>query len=139
MNWTLEELERRNREAIENGAHTGFYYGSYYGGGNPSPLPNKQNKYGVASKEHRTVGLLTFASKAESQAYRTLLILMEAGKITELELQPVFKFPMGFEYRADFRAAYADGRVDVIDVKGSENSGVQVVKLKCMAVLLSWT
>ncbi len=90
------------------------------------------NKYRVAPKEERTVGLLTFASKTEAQAYQVLLILHEAGKITKLELQPAFKFPMGFEYRADFRATYDDGSVEVIDVKGMETP-VFKLKAKCMA------
>ncbi len=86
-----------------------------------------RNKYSVAPKEDRTVGLLTFASKAEAKAYQTLLLLQESGKITKLELQPVFKFPMGYEYRADFRVTYDDGTVEVIDVKGMETP---VFKLK---------
>ncbi len=35
--WTPEELERRNREVfgVDSGAHTGYYNGSFYGGGDP--------------------------------------------------------------------------------------------------------
>lgn len=89
--------------------------------------PRRRHKYGVAPKEERTVGNITFASKAEAQAYATLLILRQKNEITKLELQPVFKFPMGYEYRADFRVTWSDGREEVIDVKGFETP---VFKLK---------
>lgn len=92
----------------------------------------KRNKYGVAPKAERTVGCLTFASKAEADAYKTLLMLESTGQITKLELQPVFKFEMGFSYVADFRITWADGSVEVIDVKGYLTP-VFKLKAKCMA------
>ncbi len=97
-----------------------------------APKPEKTNKYRVAPKAERTVGLLTFASKAEALAYQTLLMLQEMGDVTKLELQPVFKFPMGYEYRADFRVTYKGGNVEVIDVKGMETP-VFKLKMKNMA------
>ncbi len=87
----------------------------------------KRNKYGVSPKEERTVDGILFASKAEAKAYQELSFLQKSGAVKHIELQPVFKFPMGYEYRADFRVTYDDGTVEVIDVKGMETP---VFKLK---------
>ena len=128
LSWTSDQIDARNREVF----------------GVPSlsldvplavdlmPTKPRTNKYGVAPKEERTIGLLTFASKAEAHAYQKLLILTNGGGVEGIELQPVFKFPMGFEYRADFRVTYTDGSVEVIDVKGVETP-VFKLKAKCMA------
>ncbi len=122
MNWTPEELAARNREVL---------------GIDRAPVPDSeqntpQNKYRVAPKDERTIDGITFASKAEMMAFQNLALLQESGFVTKLELQPVFKFPMGFEYRADFRVTYASGDVEVIDVKGVETP-VFKLKAKCMA------
>ncbi len=121
-NWTPEELAARNREVL---------------GIDRASVPNSeqnapQNKYRVAPKDQRTVQGITFASKAEMMAFQKLYMLQESGFVTKVELQPVFKFPMGFEYRADFRVTYASGDVEVIDVKGVETP-VFKLKAKCMA------
>ena len=90
------------------------------------------NKYRVAPKAERTIGSLTFASKAEASAYQTLLALQVAGEVTKLELQPEYKFPPGITYRGDFRVTYKDGSVVTIDVKGV-NTPVFVIKRKLLA------
>lgn len=94
-------------------------------------LPERRNKYGVAPKEERTVDGILFASKAEMEAYCKLRMLQAAGEVTKLELQPVFKFPPGFEYRADFRVTYRDGSVSVVDTKGVETA-VFRLKKRCL-------
>lgn len=57
-------------------------------------------------------------------------MLKRAGVVTEIDLQPKFLLQAGYRdyhtkrwvrpitYVADFRVAYADGRVEVIDTKG---------------------
>lgn len=109
----------------------------------PAPAPIRRNKYGVCAPETRTVDGIIFASKAEAEAYCKLRTLQAAGEVTVLERQPVFKFPPGFSYVADFRVTYADGRTVVIDVKGI-HTPVFKLKRKCMeffypeTVLLLW-
>ncbi len=119
MNWTPEELAARNREVL--GIDRA-----------PEPVAAPTNKYRVAPKDERTCEGITFASKAEMLAYQKLALLQGSRFVMEIELQPVFKFPMGFEYRADFRVMYQDGTVEVIDVKGVQTP-VFKLKAKCMA------
>jgi len=71
---------------------------------------------------------IIFDSRKEANRYRELCLLKRAGEVTWIELQPVFVLQEGFRhegkrhrpitYRADFRVTYADGRVEVEDVKG---------------------
>ena len=92
----------------------------------------RANKYGVAKREDRTVDGIVFASRREAYRYMELKILQKIGDITDLELQPVFKFPMGFKYVADFR--YWDKRLGyfiIEDVKGVKTE-VFKLKLKCL-------
>lgn len=88
---------------------------------------NKKNKYGVSKKEERTYNNITFASKAEMKRYKELLLLLKAGQIFDIELQPEFvlqeKFEhngtkyCGIKYRGDF--GYFENNKRVIeDVKG---------------------
>ncbi len=121
MNWTPEELAARNREVL-----------GIVRAPEPAPSAARKHKYGVAPKDERTIEGIVFASKAETIAYQKLTLLQGSKFVTEIELQPVFKFPMGFEYRADFRVTYHDGTVEVIDVKGVQTP-VFKLKAKCMA------
>ena len=79
---------------------------------------------------------ITFDSKRESERYAELRVLLKAGVIKHLELQPSFELQEGFEckgkkyrpiiYKADF--AYMEGDTYVVeDVKGMETD---VFKLK---------
>lgn len=123
-NWTEEEL------AAYLGRLVGMKQANDPDVG-PTEKPPRRHKYGVAPKAERTVGLLTFASKAEAEAYQKILLLMQAGEVTDLQLQPKFKFPMGFEYWADFRVTWKDGSLEFIDAKGLETP-VFKLKKKCM-------
>lgn len=71
----------------------------------------------------------TFDSRKEAHRYAELKLLLRAGEIINLELQPEFVLQEGFRhaggkwyrpitYRADFRITYPDGRQVVIDTKG---------------------
>ena len=78
-----------------------------------------------------------FDSKAEMARYEELKLLIRAGEIFDLVLQP--KFPLQesfrldgtlirkFQYVADFQYTDKDGKVVVEDVKGVET---EVYKLK---------
>lgn len=72
---------------------------------------------------------ITFASKREAYRYSKLLLELQAGKISDLTLQPVFKFPCGIKYIADFK--YTEkGKVIHEDVKGYRPP-IFNMKMKC--------
>jgi len=71
-----------------------------------------------------------FASMKEAQRYKKLKLAEKIGMISKLELQPVFKFPMGFSYRADFQYLDKENVLIVEDVKGVETD-VFKLKKKC--------
>ena len=91
------------------------------------------NKY---KNKKTTIDGITFDSKAESNRYLELKLLLKNGDIQELELQPKFLLQESFkkngktyrkiEYIADFRYIQ-DDKVIVEDVKGIETD---VFKLK---------
>lgn len=86
----------------------------------------------VASKYHNVktvVGGKRFDSKAEAARYQVLRLLEKAGEIKDLECQPVFRFPMGFSYRADFQYR-EDGWLVAEDVKGF-STAVFRLKARC--------
>lgn len=82
------------------------------------------------------VDMHIFDSIAESRRYKELVLLLKAGKIQDLELQPHFLLQESFrkngktyrkvEYIADFKYI-ENGQVIVEDVKGKET---EVFKLK---------
>jgi hypothetical protein len=59
---------------------------------------------------------IKFDSKKEGERYGKLKIMLRAGIITDLKLQPVFELS-SCKYKADF-AYYKDGVFIVEDVKG---------------------
>lgn len=71
---------------------------------------------------------ITFDSKAERDYYLYLLDLKQRGIVTDIQLQPSFLLQEKFRkngklyrentYKADFKVTYADGHVEIIDVKG---------------------
>lgn len=76
----------------------------------------KRNKFGNQWQEfdgHK------FQSKAEMVRYGELRLLILAGEIGDLELQPVYQLPGGIKYKADFRYQ-EDGQTVVEDVKGGK-------------------
>jgi hypothetical protein len=73
-----------------------------------------------------TIDGIRFASKKEGKRYGELKLMERAGVITDLVLQPAFKFPkLDFprEYRADFEYV-KDGSIVVEDVKGIKKGNV---------------
>ncbi len=87
------------------------------------PPQKRRSKYGAV---RTTVDGIVFASKSEARRYGELKLLLKAGEIEDLELQPRFPLIVHFwdeherigEYRGDF--AYYDrvGERIVEDVKG---------------------
>jgi reverse gyrase len=87
----------------------------------------------MASKYHNvktTLDGLTFDSKAEAERYAFLKLLQRIGEISDLELQPVFRFEVKgivvCKYIADF--AYRDKRGCLIveDVKGVRTAAFNI-------------
>jgi hypothetical protein len=64
-----------------------------------------------------TVDGIRFASAKEARRYSELKLLVRAGKITELRLQPKFKLVIEETYIADFEYI-ENGKLVVEDVKG---------------------
>ena len=103
-------------------------------------VATKRHKYNVAPADQRTVDGIVFASKREATRYQELKLMEKCGDITDLELQPRYKFEPGFSYVGDFRYrehAVVNGRGNydrlvVEDVKGVETE-VFRLKRKCMA------
>ena len=91
-------------------------------------------KYG---NKKTTIQGVTFDSKAEAHYYLGLLADKQKGLIQDIELQPEFVLQPNFKkngvhyraiiYQADFKVTYSDGRIEVIDVKGTPT---QVFRLK---------
>ncbi len=87
-----------------------------------NPRPQKANKYGNIKTKYKGE---TFDSKKESQYAMWLDTLKKATKKSErvvsYETQVPYKISINGEhictYLADFRVLYADGRVEVCDVK----------------------
>lgn len=102
------------------------------------------NKYHTSAKWLRTVDGITFHSRAEATRYEELKLLLKAGRIHNLELQPEYvlippfihpkhgKF-RGVKYRADFRYVDESGVLVVEDVKGYATDSYRIKK-----TLLIW-
>ena len=86
----------------------------------------KPNKYNARKT---TVCGRTFDSKREAEVYLELLAQKQAGEIVRIGFQPSYTLLAGFKdntgknqkpitYTADFFVTYADGRSEVIEVKG---------------------
>ena len=78
-------------------------------------------KYGVASRERRTLDGIVFDSRSEMLRWIELQLLERAGEITHLRRQPAYPIVINgvhvCEYIGDF--AYCKNGVEVIeDVKG---------------------
>ena len=86
----------------------------------------KPNKYNARKT---TVCGREFDSKREAEVYLELLAQKQVGEIVRIRFQPSYTLLAGFKdnqgnkqraitYTADFFVAYADGRNEVIEVKG---------------------
>ena len=95
--------------------------------------PNKYNARKTVMCGH------TFDSRREAEIYLDLLSRKQAGEIVRIELQPSYTLLAGFTdnqgnkqkpitYTADFFVTYADGRHEVIEVKGVRTRDYQLRK-----------
>lgn len=77
------------------------------------------NKYRAIKTE---VDGIVFDSKREAARYSDLKLLVRAGTIMDLQIQPAFELTVNGvrigEYRADFCYRALDGKTTVEDVKG---------------------
>ena len=85
------------------------------------------SKYGAKKV---TLDGITFDSKAESRYYEYLLKLKKTGVVEDFEMQKAFtlldrfahpqtgRIVRAITYKADFEVLYADGRIEVVDIKG---------------------
>lgn len=91
-----------------------------------------------------TIDGITFDSQKEANRYCELKLMLQAGEIAKLELQPEFILQKGYrgldgkwvraiKYRADFRVTYPDGRVVVIDTKGYQTKEYKLKKKLLLA------
>jgi hypothetical protein len=96
---------------------------------------SRPNKYHAIKTEYKGI---TYDSKKEAQYAAQLDLLRHAIKpserVVKVERQPSFELqsaPDRIVYRADFRAWYGDGRIEVVDTKGAMTP-VFRLKLKLM-------
>ena len=95
------------------------------------------------SKYHsqKTIALgRQFDSRAEANRYRELVMMLKAGIVTDIECQPVFVLQDKFKkhsktireikYIADFKVTYADGHVEIEDVKSGPSFRTEKYLLK---------
>ena len=96
--------------------------------GNIMRLVRAQNRNKYNARKTTVCGH-TFDSKREAEVYLELLAQKQAGKIVRIGFQPSYTLLAAFKdnqgnrqkaitYTADFFVAYADGRNEVIEVKG---------------------
>lgn len=90
---------------------------------------------------HTVIDNYKFDSLKESYRYKELKLMLKAGQITDLEMQPRFLLQRGFtdskgkkhraiEYVADFAYTSKDGREIIEDVKASLTFKTEVYKIK---------
>lgn len=87
------------------------------------------NKYRAVKTE---LDGIVFDSKREANRYSELKLLLRAGTITELHIQPAFDVAVNgvpiCRYIADFRYTALDGKVTVEDVKGMRTPAYRLKK-----------
>ena len=104
--------------------------------GNPDPFgKTARSKYGA---KKTVVDNITFDSAKEANRYGILKMMLNAGKIRDLECQPVFSLDIGTsddtsvhvgEYRGDFRY-YDHTRGCIIEDVKSKATATPLYKLK---------
>ena len=96
--------------------------------GNVMRLVRAQNRNKYNARKTTVCGR-TFDSRREAEIYLDLLSRKQAGEIVRIGFQPQYTLLSGFKdntgknqkpitYTADFFVTYADGRSEVIEVKG---------------------
>jgi len=98
-----------------------------------TPKPWGRPRIRVSKPEDRTrvsrrFGTRTFDSKAEAKRWDHLEALWDSGEVSLVLLQPAFYLPGKTRYAADFLVFYADGRVEIEDVKGMRTDSYKRAK-----------
>lgn len=112
--------------------HQNFYMQFYQ-------VEKRNNKYGAIKTEYNG---RTFDSKKEAGYAEALDFCRKAkdpkDRVVDIEYQPPFKCVVNGKkictYKADFRVKYADGREEVVDVKGKKTA-VYSLKKKLVEAL----
>ena len=112
------------------------------------------SKYGAKKV---TIDGITFDSKAEGRYYEHLLKLKKTGAVEDFEMQKAFtlldrfahpqtgRIVRAITYKADFEVIYADGRVEVVDIKGFPTPEFKIkakmfmFRYQIPLVLLKWS
>lgn len=120
MRWTQADIDRLQLQ-------TGVRAGS---------VSCPQNKYNA---KPTVVDGIRFASKAEAKRYGELQLLVKAGTISGLELQPRYDLEVNgrlvCEYVADFRyRCHFDSKMVIEDVKGVKTPAYLLKKKLMLAV-----
>lgn len=112
------------------------------------------SKYGAKKV---TIDGITFDSKAEGRYYEHLLKLKKTGAVEDFEMQKAFtlldrfahpqtgRIVRAITYKADFEVIYADGHVEVVDIKGFPTPEFKIkakmfmFRYQIPLVLLKWS
>jgi len=105
---------------------------------------SKPSKFNAKKVEHDGI---TFPSKAEARRYLQLKLLVRAGEISELKIQPRFELVKGVKFTGDARAkpalrytgdfSYIDksGHYVLEDVKGMATEAYKIRRHLMLALL----
>ncbi len=81
----------------------------------------RTGRFGSGYRKYKNIRVkldgYSFDSKGEARLYLRHKAEKEAGQIKDFEVHPVFKFPTGSRYTADFKVIQKDGKEVVEDYK----------------------
>lgn len=71
---------------------------------------------------------IKFDSKMEAKYYSHLLDELSRGAVEDITLQPIFVLQEKpkIKYTADFKVVYADGSIEIVDVKGMQTTAFRL-------------
>lgn len=109
-------------------------------------MSRKVSKFNIDQSDQgklkRTYDNILFDSEMEKDYYIYILDLKAKGKVVSIQLQPIYELFKGYIrkcdkkkilpicYYLDFKITYADGSIQVIDVKGSPPKADCLIKRK---------
>ena len=70
-------------------------------------MKKNKNRFNVSPAAERTLDGIAFASKLEMKRYAELKLLLRAGEIQDLELQPEFRVSINEQHYCTYTADYA--------------------------------
>ena len=92
---------------------------TFHGTGGEEIIPTY--RYGTGYRKYRNkkteIDGIMFDSRGEAMVYLKLKDQKERREIKDFKLQPVFKFPTGTRFKADFKVIHNDGREIIQDYK----------------------